>query len=167
MVEIGAKKLNFCLILSFFVHALVHPVRFTPRFYQMKDVIMIYSTGKFHKNRICGCEIKNFQSLLYWFSIHEWNGSFLGFLGPYSPKYCLILLKMWPEVVSINKKTVFEKSFKILNFGPNEMEWNCNGILNQMKVYSFGPFWSPVYYEKTKSIDKNQNFCKNCILRNN
>ena len=90
-----------------------------------------------------------------------------GFLGPYSPKYCLILLKMWPEVVSINKKTVFEKSFKILNFGPNEMEWNCNGILNQMKVYSFGPFWSPVYYEKTKSIDKNQNFCKNCILRNN
>ena len=92
---------------------------------------------------------------------------FWGFLGPYSPKYCLILLKMWPEVVSINKKTVFEKSFKILNFGPNEMEWNCNGILNQMKVYSFGPFWSPVYYEKPKSIDKNQNFCKNCILRNN
>ena len=46
---------------------------------------------------------------------------FLGFFEPLfsqTAKYCLILLKLWPEVVS-DKKSVFEKSFKILNFSLN------------------------------------------------
>ena len=43
----------------------------------------------------------------------------LGFLGPFSPKYCSILLKFWPKVVSNKAKRVFEKSFKILNFSVN------------------------------------------------
>ena len=47
---------------------------------------------------------------------------FCDFLRPYSPKYCLILLKLWPLVVSNKKKTVFKKSFKILNFGSNGMQ---------------------------------------------
>ena len=41
------------------------------------------------------------------------------FLGACTPKYCLILLKFWPEVVSIKTNTGFEKSFNILSFGSN------------------------------------------------
>ena len=47
---------------------------------------------------------------------HPWNGPFLELLGPYSPKYCSILLKF-----SNKTKAVFEKSLKILNFGSNGM----------------------------------------------
>ena len=46
---------------------------------------------------------------------------FLGFFEPLlsqTAKYCLIFLKLWPEVVS-EKKSAFEKSFKILNFSLN------------------------------------------------
>ena len=38
---------------------------------------------------------------------------------------------------------------------------------NAAKVYTFGPVWGPIYCWKTKNIAKNQDFCKNCILRNN
>ena len=51
---------------------------------------------------------------------HPWNGPFLGFfLGPYFPRYCSIFLTFWPEVVSNKTNSVFEKSFKILNFSWN------------------------------------------------
>ena len=50
---------------------------------------------------------------------YPWNK---GFVGPYFPKYCLILLKLWPEVISNKKNIVFGKSFKILNFGSNGMQ---------------------------------------------
>ena len=43
-------------------------------------------------------------------------------VGLYSPKYCLILLKSWPEVVYNKTNRVFEKFFKILNFGSNEIQ---------------------------------------------
>ena len=35
-------------------------------------------------------------------------------------KYCSILLKFWPALVSSKKNIVFEKSFRILRFGSNE-----------------------------------------------
>ena len=42
---------------------------------------------------------------------------FLGyFLGPNSPKYCLILLKFSPDVVSKERKTVFKNFWKIQYF---------------------------------------------------
>ena len=47
---------------------------------------------------------------------HAWNGLFWALT---SPKYCSNLLKCWPKVVSNKKKTVFEKSFKILDFCSN------------------------------------------------
>ena len=50
---------------------------------------------------------------------YPWNRDFL---GPYSPKYCLILPKLWPEVISSKKSIVFGKSFKILNFGSNGIQ---------------------------------------------
>ena len=34
------------------------------------------------------------------------------------------------------------------------------------KVYSFGPFSDPIYRRTSKNIAKNQNFCKNNILKN-
>ena len=55
---------------------------------------------------------------LYWFSIHEMTPS-ESFLGLHSPKYCSNLLKCWPEVVPNKINTVFQKPFKILNFGSN------------------------------------------------
>ena len=73
---------------SFFVYNLVDPMRSTPRVYQMNAVIKIYICGKFHHYSICGCDIKNFQSVLCWFSVHEMS-HFCDFLGSYSPKYCL------------------------------------------------------------------------------
>ena len=39
-------------------------------------------------------------------------------LSPYSPKHLSVLLKFLPVVVS-NRKTLFKKSFKILNFSIN------------------------------------------------
>ena len=67
-----AKKLIFRLILKvFFVDALMHSMRYTPRFCQMKYHIMIYICGKFQQYAICGCEIKNFRRFLYWFNIHK------------------------------------------------------------------------------------------------
>ena len=47
------------------------------------------------------------------------QGFFFFFFCLYTPKYCLILLKVWPEVVPIKTNTVFGKSFKILSFGSN------------------------------------------------
>ena len=70
----------------------------------------------------------------YWFSLHEMV-PFGGFLGLYSPKFCSILQK-WSEVVPDQTNTVFQKSFKILNFGSNG---------THPKVYSFGTFWGPIY----------------------
>ena len=49
---------------------------------------------------------------------HPSKGPFWGFLGLNSPKYCSILLK-WSEVAPNKTNTVFQKSFKLLNFGSN------------------------------------------------
>ena len=85
------QKIDFLAdVESLFVYILVHPMRYTPRFCQMKELVPFI-----HQYSICGCEMKNFQSFLYWFSIHE-IAHFWDFLGPYSPKYWLILLKLWP-----------------------------------------------------------------------
>ena len=54
------------------------------------------------------------------FSVQHPEPLFRGFFfSLYTPKYCLILLKVWAEVVPIKTNTVFGKSFKILSFGSN------------------------------------------------
>ena len=66
------QEIDFLTYLeSFFVYALMHSMRYTPRFCQMKYHIMIYICGKFQQYGICGCETKNFRRFLYWFNIHE------------------------------------------------------------------------------------------------
>ena len=67
-----AKKLILSVHFeSLFVYLLVHPMRYIPRFCQLKDLIKVYICGKFHYCSICGYEIKNFQSFLFWFIINE------------------------------------------------------------------------------------------------
>ena len=148
MVKIGPKKMFFCYVL-------LHPMSYAPKLFQMKDLIKIHIRGKCHQYSICCCEIKNFQSLLYCFKIHEMV-PFWRFLGPYFPKYCSILLKFSPELVSNKINTVW----KILQNFAFWLKWDAP------KVYSFGPFWAPIYCRKTKNIAKNQNFSKSYILRN-
>ena len=92
------KKRIFWLIFWVFLFTPSHPVNYTPRFCQMKELMKIYIYGKYHQYSICGFEIKNFQSFLCWFSIHK-MALFGGFFGFYIPKYCSILLKFWPEVI--------------------------------------------------------------------
>ena len=91
-----------------------------------------------------------------WFSIHE-MASFLGFfLGPYFPKYCSILLTFWPEIASNKTNSVFEKSFKILNFSLNRRYPNFTVYFHFGAQFTTG---------KPKILLKNQTFCKNYILR--
>ena len=61
---------------------------------------------------------------------------FWDFLCPYSPKYCLILLKLWTYVVSNKENTVFEKSFKILNFGSNGMQLKFTVLVHFGKQFT-------------------------------
>ena len=86
---------------------------------------------------------------------HPWHGP-MKLL--YSPKSCSILFEIIRS--STNKTNTASKILQNFEF------WlRCNA-----EVYSFGSFWGPIYFQKTKNIAKNQNFCQNClqtyILRN-
>ena len=65
MVEIGLQTDILAHFESFFVYAFLHPMSYTPRFFQVKDIIKIYICGKFHQYSICGCGVKKFQSFSY------------------------------------------------------------------------------------------------------
>ena len=54
------QKLFLGHLESFFVYDLLHPMSYTPRFCQMKDLIKIYICGSFHQYSIRRCEVKNF-----------------------------------------------------------------------------------------------------------
>ena len=64
----------------------------------------------------CGCEVNKCQGFSFWNNIDQMAHFYL---GPYSTKFCLILLKFWPEVASNKTNTVFGKSIKIFYFGLN------------------------------------------------
>ena len=85
--------------------------------------------SKLHKYNICVCQVKNFQSCLYRFSIHEMV-LFRGSLDPKSAKYGSILKNFSPEVGFMKTKTAFEESFKNFEF------WQKR---NLPKVINFGP----------------------------
>ena len=155
MVEIGSKNWFFGSFWEGFCLRPLTPYELRPRFCQMKGRIKKHICGKFHQYSICRCKVKNFQSFLYWFSIHEMT-PFWVFLGSYFLKYCSILLKFWPEFVS-NKKNSASKILQNFAFW---LKWDTP------KVYGFGPFWGSIYCRTTQNIDKSQNFCKNYILRN-
>ena len=137
------------LFVSFFVYALLHPMSYVPKFCQMKDLIKIYICSKFHHYSICGCVVKSFQFFLHWFSIHG-IFPFGFFLGAYSPNYCLILLRFWAEVSSNETNTVFEKSFRILNFSLNRsmMEQFCSILWPNLLLENQKCCWKPTFPQK-------------------
>ena len=113
--KLGQKTDFFTSLWGVFCVCSITPYELCPRFCELKDLIQIQFCGGSHKNRICGCEV---QSFFYWFSIHE-MATFWGFFSAlYFPKYWSILLK-WSDVVLKKTNTVFQKSFKLFNFGSN------------------------------------------------
>ena len=114
-----AKKLIFLLILKVFLFTPSYTLWDTPQDFANWKTFLRYICGKLHQYSICGCELV----FLYWFSIHE-MAPFWDFLGPYSPKYCLILLELWPEVVS-NKKNSAWKILQNLGFW---LKWNVVSV---------------------------------------
>ena len=101
------QKAFWLILWWFFSYGLLHPMSYTLRFYQRKDLSKIYICGKFHQDSVGGCEVKHFQSFMYWLSIHEMV-AFGVFLGSYLSKYWSIFLKFWPELVSNKTNTVFK-----------------------------------------------------------
>ena len=74
------------------------------------------------------------------------NWAILGeFLGPNSPKYGLILLKLAREVVFKETQTIFQKFWKNSNFCKRETP----------KVFTFGPTLTPFFPLKMAEIEKN------------
>ena len=128
MVEIGPKGWFFWRILRLFC---LYPLTLCELRPKILPNERPYSDiDKFLQNSICGCEVQNFLSFSYWFSIHEMAPFFgRGERGedssPYFHKYCSILLKIWTE-----------------------LKWNAP------KVYNFGTFWGSIYHLKTKIYAK-------------
>ena len=89
----------------FQLRLLLHPMSYALFFRQMTGLINIHNRGEFYEYSILDCQVINFQSFLYRFSIHEMP-LFGDVLGPNSPKYCQILLKFSPQVVFKETKTV-------------------------------------------------------------
>ena len=140
--KLAQKADCFGSVWEFFVYALLHPISYTPRFCQMKDLIEICICGKLNQYSISGCEVKNFLKAFCVDSVSmKWP--LWGVLGPYSPKYCSVLLIFWPEVIFQSKK---HSVWKILQNFKFWLKWNAP------KIYSFGPFWGPSYHRKTKNI---------------
>ena len=145
------QKMMFSLIVSFLFMP-SYTLRYTPKdFAKWKTLLRYLSVVTFI--RIAYVVVK-----LKVFCIESgWNSpSFGDFLGPYSHKWDLILLTLWPEEVSNEKNRVW----KILQNFESWLKWNTP------IVYIFGLFWGPIYCWKAKNIAKTQNFCKNCTLMN-
>ena len=81
---------------SFFVHTLVHLMKYTPRFCQFKDFMKIYIyVVRFIRIIYVVVKSKVFKNfgIDSAFSIYK-MASFSDFLVPYPDKYCLILLEI-------------------------------------------------------------------------
>ena len=95
------------------MYALFHPMRYAPDFVNWKILLRYSFVACFISTGYAVVKFKVFL-LIH----HPWKGPFLGFLALNSPKYCSILMKWW-EVATNKTNTVFQKSFKLLNFGSN------------------------------------------------
>ena len=84
-------------------------------FWQMTGLIKIHNRVEFYEYSILDCQVINFQSFSYQFSIHEMP-LFGEVVGPNSPKYCQILLKCSPQLVFKETKTVLLRIFEKLKF---------------------------------------------------
>ena len=55
----------------FQLHLLLRSMSYALIFWQMKGLIKIHNRGKFYEYRVLDCQVINFQSFSYRFSIHE------------------------------------------------------------------------------------------------
>ena len=89
----------------FQLHLLLRPMSYALIFWQMKGLIKIHNRGTFYEYSILDCQLINFQSVSYRFSIHIMP-LFGEVLGLNSHKYCQILLTFSPQVVFKKTKTM-------------------------------------------------------------
>ena len=75
----------------FQLRLLLCPMSYALTFWQMKGLIKIHNCGKFYEYSTLDCQVINFQSFLYQFTINEMP-LFGEVLSPNSSKYCQILL---------------------------------------------------------------------------
>ena len=118
-------KLTFWLILRVFLFTSSYTLWVTPQdFSKWKTLLRYISAVSFINIAYAVVELKSFKvfriNSATLFGFCGLMKPFWSFLDSYSPKYCSILLKFWPEVASNKTNTVFEKSFKMLDFGSNE-----------------------------------------------
>ena len=118
-------KLTFWLILRVFLFTPSYTLWVTPQdFSKWKTLLRYISVVSFINIAYAVVELKSFKvfriNSATRFGFWGLMKPFWGFLDSYSPNYCSILLKFWPEVASNKTNTVFEKSFKILDFGSNK-----------------------------------------------
>ena len=59
-LKLGQKNDFFGSFWEGFVYALWRPMRYAPKFFQMKDFIKTHIRGKFNQYSIGSCEVKNF-----------------------------------------------------------------------------------------------------------
>ena len=91
-----SQKIHFLAHLRrFFIYVLLRPMNHASIFCQIESLMKIPNCGKFHEYSICGCQVINFQSVLYQFSIHQMV-LFRGFTQRY-PKFAL-LVQLWLPV---------------------------------------------------------------------
>ena len=88
MIKIGLK--NFLVhFVRFFIYVLLHLMSYPPRYISLVSFISI---------AFVVVKLKYFK--VFYIDSASMKCNFWVFLGPYSPKYCSVLLKVWPGVVS-------------------------------------------------------------------
>lgn len=119
----------------------------------MRTIIVIHIRSNFHKYRICGCDVKSFQSFSY-----QFYGPFLGGVsGPYSHKHFRYYWTFDQRLSPIRKMQCFKIPLKFY-------------ILAQMwltQSSQFGSIFGNKFDDvKLKILLKTKFFSKNYILKN-
>ena len=99
------KRFSGSFLEVFQLRLLLHLMSYALFFRQMTGLINIHNRVEFYEYSILDCQVINFQSFLYRFSIHE-IPLFGDVLGPNSPNNFQILLKFSPQVVFKETKIV-------------------------------------------------------------
>ena len=127
-------KLTFWLILRVFLFTPSYTLWVTPQdFSKWKTLLRYISAVSFINIAYAVVELKSFKvfriNSATLFGFWGLMKPFWGFWDSYSPKYCSILLKFWPEVASIRQTQCLKNPSKL---------W----ILAQMKRMQSSQFWS-------------------------
>ena len=123
----------------------------------MKGLMEIDNRAKFYFHSVCSSQVKNFQKVSWRWSIHE-LGHFGRFLGPNSPKYCPILMKLAPEVVFKERNRVFQKILTNSNF-----QRNCTLSKFNFFFSVFAQLWGSIRISQNRVPIWSQFFRKNTI----